>query len=405
MLIKPGTFSKDPTMWGLPPGTYVTRTRGTETRLNDKNWYLDWVSGLGQNLLGQTPEFLDYLAASIHQGLSPTLTHGLEHLVAEKLAEMLGVNVPGWMGQKLGVTFAKTGSGATTMAVRLARAVTGKTYILTFKDGYHGWGDWTIGRTPPAHGIIADQKVWDSDNWGDAEKLVAEYEQFPALPLAAIIFEQPAIDPPAGWYSFLRQFANQHNALLIADEVVTGLRYGLGGACERYDINPDLICLGKALGNGMPIAALVGHYVDMEHFARNDPVFCSSTTWGEPASLAAANYVLDNFTHRDVKQIWDTGEALITGLRHAGWDVFGHGARSVMQFDREVDRAFFIQGMYNERILMNRPNLPNLAHTIGDVTRTIEAAEKLAALKKYATEAQIQGAVAGKMPRVLFDNR
>jgi glutamate-1-semialdehyde aminotransferase len=307
-------------------------------------------------------------------GFCATLPSEYEEDVAKQLALLLGDRVPGWLPDDVGIRFCKSGSDATTMAIRLVRAVTGREKVLTFENGYHGWHSWTVGRTDPAWGITSYERL-DSYScgvqWDDRNSLCLQ-----ATPkqYAAVIFEHPAIDADPDWYKLLRKWCDKHGILLIADEVVTGLRYAPGGACERYGIEPDIVCLGKGLGNGAEVAAVAGRKEYMDWFARTDPVFCSSTTWGNPLPLACAGWVLHHWNDSKVRDLWETGERLMTGLREAGWDVFGHGARSVLRFTSPQEQAFFIHDMFARGFMMNRPNFPCLAMTVDDEYRTVTAA-------------------------------
>jgi len=288
------------------------------------------------------------------------------------------------------------------MAVRLARAVTEWEHIVVHKNDYHGWNDWTIARTNPGYGIVeCDKDLVHEAEWGD----LSAYDNLPSESIAAIVFEHPSMDADPEWYEYMQQMAIDEGAFLIADEIVTGLRYGLGGACGKFGINPDLICIGKALGNGFPINAVVGPAEYLDWFNRVDPVFCSSTHWGETASLYAANYVLDNWDQDCVDDIWETGGNLIVRLKDAGWDVFGHPPRSVLRFKDEKERAFFVHYMFENGILMNRPNFPNLCHTLDDVMLTWEVATRARERYNNMSQKELDEYVAGRMPRVLFSNR
>lgn len=403
-LAQAGTFSKANVMWGLPEKWRVEEGFKSKVRLNDGNWYTDWVCGLGSNLLGYDEEFLKNVCWNIHDdgGVGFSLVHEIEYTVAEKLAKLLQANVPGWESTPIKVRFCKTGSEATTMAVRLARAVRYCKNVAVFSSCYHGWNDWTICRTDPAYGAVGREDVYVKE-WENTSTLD---ENIPPHGLGAVIFEHPSMDVTnSEWYDELREFAHRHNGLLIADEVVTGLRYGLGGACQRFNIKPDLVCMGKALGNGFPIAAVVGPAEYLDWFGRVDPVFCSSTGWGETASLYAADYVLDNWNQFCVDQLWGTGSKLLIGMERTGWDIFGHPPRSVMRFKNEKERAFFIRYMFEHNILMNRPNLPNLCHTDEDVEKTVQTAAKGFEIYSNMSQTELDKSVDGRMPRVLFSNR
>ncbi len=402
-LAQVGTFSKANSAWGLPEDVWVVEGKDENVRLNDGKWYLDWISGLGSNLLGYSATFLEYVGNSIKGGTGFSLPHHIEYEVAEKLVKLLQENVPGWSSFNVKARFCKTGSEATAMAVRLARAITGRQKIGSFFDHYHGWMEWAVARTQPAYGVLNEERwaclrlEWDN---------LFTFDQSGFRDIAAVIFEHPSYDVKnESWYKSLQEETKQIGSLLIADEIVTGLRYGLGGACGLFDIQPDLICVGKALGNGFPINTVVGPAEYLDWFNRVDPVFCSSTHWGETASLYAADYVLDNWKQKDVDYIWKTGDTLLQGLRDAGWDAFGHPPRSVLRFKDEKERAFFVRYMFECGILMNRPNFPNLCHNADDLFRTYECTKR--AREKYdnMTEDDLDRYVEGRMPKVLFSNR
>ena len=411
-LATPGTFSKSPLAFGLPADTTITEAHGARVTLNDGSILLDWVSGLGSNLMGFCdPDHLAHVTHHLHKtGGSLSLPSNLEAQVAEKLCLMLGSRVPDFPPDTISARFAKTGSDVTTMAVRLARAVTKRPYILTFRGGYHGWADTFISRTEPGHGLLPmmglgselyERKMWhriietdpynfDAGGWYRWDEI------------AAVIFEVGIDTAPPGWWDYLRKVCDQTGTLLIADEVVTGLRYGLGGACERYGIKPDLVCMGKGLGNGLPISALIGRREYMDWWGRNDPVFCSSTMWGESVGLAAADYVLNVWDNEKVEYLWQMGSRL---MECSAWSVIGHPCRSLFTFDNESYRAYFIQEMKARGVLCNRPNFPTLAHTEDDLALTLRAIEEVKAGADKAGPEFMAEAMKDCMPRVLFKNR
>ncbi len=153
-----GTFSKSPLAWGFKADEVITGAQGAHVRLTDGKRYLDWVSGLGSNLLGYGV-YHDKFRIAMEGALynsgagSLSLEHQLEGEGAERLTELLRRNIGHWRVADLKARFAKTGSEVTTMAVRLARAVTGHYGILTVAGGYHGWNDWTVARSEPAWGV------------------------------------------------------------------------------------------------------------------------------------------------------------------------------------------------------------------------------------------------------------
>lgn len=405
------TFSKDPRTWAkhFEP-TEIAYGQNAHVIDAQGRDYIDWVSALGANLLGYSnSQFCSRVAAQVWHGAGFSLPHTLEDQVALKLVDLLGNRIDGWGVNNLQVRFGKTGTDVTTMAVRLARAVTGRTRILKCKGHYHGWGDWSIAVTPPAHGIPPGQAEWVKEfTFNDIDSLRA-WGNDPE-PIAAVIMEQPLEIPFADWYPEVRDFCDTFECLLIMDEVVTGLRYALGGASELYHIEPDLMCYGKALGNGLPISALIGRREYMKWFDRVDPVFCSGTHFGDAVSLAAADAVLDLFNQKSLIQLWNTGSALVEGLRGQGWKVLGWPPRSLMQFDTMAERLCFVLGMAGQGVLMNRPNFPNMGHTEQDVKYTLQVAQVLrnvylADWKGKEDEPEVQAWVKERQPWILFSGR
>lgn len=406
-LIKPGTFSKDEVAWGLSGISPIKQVAGPSVLCADDKWRIDWTSSLGQWIFGQTPEFLDYMGRAVRNGLSGTLPFWQEVAVAERLGELLSDHVPGWQGLDIGVRFGKSGSDVTTAAVRLARAVTGRETVIAFKGHYHGWGDWTVSRTPPAWGVVGAihdtapmaHRVVEAE-WGNAQSLnrLTGYEP------AAVIFEHPADDPGQEWVKFIRDFCNRTGALLIADEVVCWPRYSLGGASGLYGYEPDLVCLGKALGNGAAVSALAGPADLMKRFGGSSPVFWSSTTNGNPVDLSAALYVLDQFNEVKLDRLWSIGEEIKAALESVGLNIKGHAPRMVVNWTSKDHHSLFVKLMAERGNLFNRPIIPNLA--MGkiqlDVLRQVSR-ETVKAIEAMGPDEVRR--LAQPYPKVLFDER
>jgi glutamate-1-semialdehyde 2,1-aminomutase len=420
-----GTFSKSPLAWGLPEDLTVKSAHGGMVLLSNNKWYYDWPCGLGPNILGygQSHEkWYKAVEAALVDGLTAhSLPIEIEAEVAELLCHLLAHWSGHWCGDpnQLQVRFCKTGTEATTMAVKLARGVTGKAGIITMKGGYHGWADWSQAWEEPGHGVpILERDVLAVAQYNKPSSLK---DQVMALKLyrdeygeqagvAAVIIEQPLEPPEPGYYQAVRQFCDDNNALFIRDEIVTGLRFGMGGASGYYGIKPDIVCMGKALGNGLPIAAVVGHKDQMKWFAQQNPVFASSTFWGEGLGLAAARAMLELYDDQGpeiVKRLHALGREVINGLSNAGWEVAHDLARSLVKFSNPQEQAFFIQGMFKEKHLCNRPNFVCLAHEdVSGPAELAKAARKVRAKYKAALErGTLSEKVEGKLPRPLFTDR
>ncbi len=277
------TFSKGHTQYveGVAP-LFLERGKGCRVWDVDGNEYIDFVQGLLPNLLGYAHDGVNTaVARQLAEGHSFSLPHPLEVELAERLTRLIPCAEM--------VRFGKNGSDVTAGAVRAARAFTRRDRIACC--GYHGWQDWYIGSTTRNAGVPgAVQALTHPFPYHDAaalEKLLEEHHgQFAAVIMEPVNFTEPQ----AGYLQQVKELAHRHGALLIFDEICSGFHFGLGGAQKRYNVIPDMACFGKAMGNGFPIACVVGRAEVMKTF---EEIFFSFTFAGEVASMAAAMAVLD----------------------------------------------------------------------------------------------------------------
>lgn len=254
----------------------------------DGNEYIDYIQGLLPNILGYAHEEVNAAAAAqLAQGHSFSLPHPVEVELAERLTRLIPCAEM--------VRFGKNGSDATSGAVRAARAYTKRERVACC--GYHGWQDWYIGSTARHAGV--PQAVRDLTHpfpYNDLAALDAILSAHPGE-FAAVILEPFNFTQPApGYLQGVKDLAHKHGALLIFDEICSGFHFGLGGAQKKFGVTPDLACFGKAMGNGFPIAAVVGRADVMHTF---EDIFFSFTFGGEVASIAACLKVLDILEHTD----------------------------------------------------------------------------------------------------------
>lgn len=392
------TFSKDPRLFGVDfQPDHIDYGLGATVYCDDQP-YVDWISALGSLLLGHAhPEFCEQVAAQIERGTNYSLVSRLEGQVAERLTALLGTHVPGWRPDGLGVRFVLSGSDACTAAVRLARAVTRRQWVLSV--GYHGWHDWAVSTTPPHYGVTLPQYV-RAVPFGDLEALAANLDYL--RPVACVIVEQLPEEPPPGYWEGVRKLCSEHGALLLVDEVVTGFRLALGGACELYGIEPDICTYAKAISNGVPFGAVVGLRSLFNAFDLPTPVFVSGTSLGSPIGLAACDAVLDIWTQAGVDHIRAIGGALQTGLVEAGYRVVGQPTRFIVQHETPARHGYFVREMARRHVLFNRPTLACLAHTLADVALTVKAATEV---RKLMLDTDVEGEMRGKLPAQLFANR
>jgi glutamate-1-semialdehyde-2,1-aminomutase len=295
------TFSKSYTQFPLGHSPlYIERGKGARVWDIDGNEYVDLVCGLLPVILGYCDPDVD---SAIKKQLEKGITFSLPSILETELAETLVEIIP----SAEMVRFGKNGTDATSAAIRLARAYTGRDHIIAL--GYHGWQDWYIGSTTRSKGVPSSvSKLTHKLPFNDLDAIRKIFSDYPE-DIAAIILEpMSSIEPNEGYLESLRDLTKKNNALLIFDEVITGFRYALGGAQELFNITPDLSCFGKGLGNGMPISAVVGKKEIMNEM---EEVFFSGTFGGETLSLAAAIAVIDKMKKDQVIQsLWEKGSYL-----------------------------------------------------------------------------------------------
>lgn len=371
------TLSKNPTQWmqGIAPA-FLTRGAGAHVWDVDGNRYVDLPMALGPIILGHAhPVVNEAIVKQLQDGITFTLPHPIELEVAELV---LG-RVPGVER----VRFGKTGSDATSAAVRLSRAVTGRDHVLA--AGYHGWHDWFIATTTRDIGVPAAVKELSGTfPYGDLDGLRAQLEAR-AGKVAAVVLEPSGAEVPAeGYLQGLIDLAHEHGALVVFDEVITGFRLGPGGAQERYGVQADLVAFGKALGNGMPISALAGpaKYMDV----LND-VFFSGTHGGEVLSLAAARATLGVLDAAAYERLYSAGAWL---RKRVEASVAAHDVGHLVTVSGEDPRTLVLvsepegaeglwakslvqQEMARKGVLYNGNNFICLAHTDEDLEQIADA--------------------------------
>jgi glutamate-1-semialdehyde aminotransferase len=369
------TLSKAPSQFvrGIYP-KYLVGGRGCRVTDADGNEYIDYPMALGAILLGHAaPPVVEAVERQARAGTLFTLMHPLEVEVAERLAAL----VP----SAEMVRFVKNGSDATEAAVRVARAYTGRERVAY--SGYHGWHDWFAGTTPRPAGVprslaaLARPFVYNRP-----DTLAALFDEHPGE-YAAVILEQGDEEPRDGFLARVRDLAHRHGAVFVWDEIVTGLRWAPGGAQERYGVRPDLACFGKALANGLPLAAVVGSRPLMAEFER---VFVSMTHGGDCLALAAARAVLDEVVRLPVvEHLWEMGARWMAGARAAvaaagvAATVAGAPPRTQLVFAPQGGyaaaevRSLFLQEAVDRGVLFGVPIFMSWAHGPEDLAETLAA--------------------------------
>lgn len=304
---------------------FITNAEGPYTYDADDKKYIDYVGSWGPMILGHNhPEIKQAVLEAVERGLSYGAPTETEILMAEKVKEL----VPSI--EK--VRMVSSGTEATMSAIRLARGFTGRDKILKFEGCYHGHADSLLVKAgsgaltmgvPNSPGIPADFAMHTlTVAFNDIEQVKAIFNEYKDE-IACIIVEPVAgnmncIPPVEGFLEGLRSVCDEHKSVLIFDEVMTGFRVALGGAQAYYNIQPDLTCLGKVIGGGMPVGAFGGKKEIMDFIAPVGPVYQAGTLSGNPIAMAAGLKALELLSQGNLHQELEAkSKALCEGFQQA----------------------------------------------------------------------------------------
>lgn len=353
----------------LGPPRRMVRSAGCRIWDEQGREYLDFLMALGAVGLGYGhPAVVEAARQAVERGTVGSLPPVEE----ERLAELLRDLMP-WMEQ---VRFLKSGAEAVAASIRLARVTTGRNRILAC--GYHGWLDWcsdTVGVPEVVRGLTE----WIPFNDADAARAAVRRG---ADDLACVVVE-PVVDeaPDPAWLMTLREETAQAGAVLVFDEIKTGLRVALGGAVERWGVCPDLVVLGKAIANGFPLAVVGGRAAVMSGVART---WISSTLATEAVALAAAHATVTAAREAQLPtHLARVGGRLREGLARlaerfpAQAGVAGVPEMCFLRFRDDAVGARVARGCVEQGILFKRNayNFVSLAHTEAEVDRCLGVLE------------------------------
>jgi len=324
---------------GAMPPLYFSRGKGPTIWDVDGNEYIDCVCGFGPVILGHCdPKVTEAVKEQLDKGTM----FGENSETEVELAEMVTQCVP----CAESVRILNTGSDATAAAIRLARTRTGKDKIVKFSGDYHGWHDWSqvdfsvasLGhaaggerrvRTITTEGVpeaaVENTIVIPWNSLEEAERTVKRYGR----EIAGIITEPylcnyGVIEPKKDYLKGLRELADENDIVLIFDEVITGFRFGLGGAQEKVGVTPDIATFAKAMGNGFPIAMIAGNKETMEPAANLRTWLAgtySANNISTVAAVATVNQLKQNNGQTVYGKIYDAGDRMINGVREAAKDL------------------------------------------------------------------------------------
>ena len=405
-------LSKRPDMFapGVWPG-YYSKANGAEVWDLDGNRYIDMsISGIGANVLGYAdPDVDNAVKKAIDAGSSSSLNCPEDVELAELLCE-----IHPWASR---VRYARTGGEAMTVAVRIARAHTGKDKIAFC--GYHGWHDWYLAANLGTENALGEHLISGLDPRGVPKGLTGtafpfRYNKIDELhdivgthghEIGAIVMEPIRNDPPEqGFFEEVRAIADKIGAVLVIDEISAGFRMNSGGAHLLYGIRPDIAVFSKALGNGYPIAAIIGKDNIME---TSQMTFISSTNWSERTGPAAAIATIRK--HRDHNvgaHLMKLGTMIQAGWlelaeRH-GLKIHVGGIKPMGHFGFEAGnglamKSLFVQLMLDRGFLASNLYYAMYAHTEQHCLDYLEAVdESFKEIARLQKEGNLEKALRGK---------
>jgi len=377
----------------------------------DGKTYIDYALAWGPLILGHGhPAIVEAVERQLKKFAIVGAQNELEFIVAEKICRMVPC-------AEL-VAFSSTGSEVVQMALRVARAFTGRRKFIRFEGHYHGWHDNVLAGSRPqrvdgkwenplytegANAAAADEVI--ALSWNDLSALEATLEarrgEIAAIITEPILCNCSCLMPSAGYLAGVRELATRYNVVLIFDEVITGFRIAPGGAQAYYGITPDLTTLGKALAGGLPLSVLAGKRDIMGLIAQRR-VMHGGTFNGHPLGLAASLATLETVdaNHGEIlERVRKTGESLKEGIRKLATEaeipvlINGFGAAFHLSFTRRTDmrnyrdtldadlraRDSFLAALVESGIypLPDGRWYTSAAHTEADVAATLAAVRKV----------------------------
>lgn len=385
---------------------FIRSARGATITDVDGRSFIDYVGSWGPMILGHADEeIIEAISAVAANGTSFGAPNELEVELAEEIvAAVPSVEM---------VRMVNSGTEATMAAIRLARGATGRDKLVKFEGCYHGHADSLLVKAgsgvatlglPDSPGVPAALAAHTlTVPFNDANALADVFEQHQDI--AAVIIEpvvgnMGCVPPAQSFLNAVRELTSAHGALLIFDEVMTGFRLARGGAQELYDIRPDLTCLGKIIGGGLPVGAYGGSRELMRHIAPAGSIYQAGTLSGNPLAMTAGLITLRKLRDKNIYQTLEQrSAALVDGLSQAATEAgivtttnrvgsmlttfFTEGPvtnwTSANQSDRERYGRFF-HAMLDEGVYLApsqfEAGFVSIAHTDEIIGRTIEAGRR-----------------------------
>ncbi len=385
---------------------FMERGKGSRIYDIDGNEYIDYVLSWGPLILGHAD---DQVVEAIKKVAEQGTSFGAPTIMENKLAKLVIERVPSIEI----VRMVSSGTEATMSALRLARGYTSRNKILKFEGCYHGHGDSLLIKAgsgvatlglPDSPGVpegVAKNTI--TVPYNDLEAVRYAFEQF-GEDIACVIVEPVAgnmgvVPPQPGFLEGLREVTSEYGALLIFDEVMTGFRVAYNCAQGHFGVTPDITCLGKVIGGGLPVGAYGGRAEIMEQIAPSGPIYQAGTLSGNPLAMSAGYATLSQLTPETYVDFNQKADKLEAGLKEAAekynipHTINRAGSmvgifftnEEVYNYDRAKTSDLALFAAYYKEMANNGVFLPpsqfeglflSTAHTDEDINKTIEAAQK-----------------------------
>ncbi|KAA9023151.1 glutamate-1-semialdehyde 2,1-aminomutase [Niallia endozanthoxylica] len=382
---------------------FMERGKGSKIYDIDGNEYIDYVLSWGPLILGHSN---DQVVEALKKTTELGTSFGAPSLAENKLAKLVNERVPSVEM----IRMVSSGTEATMSALRLARGYTGRNIILKFEGCYHGASDSLLIKAgsgvatlglPDSPGVpegVAKNTITVAYN--DLDGVKYAFEQY-GKDIAGVIVEPVAgnmgvVPPVPGFLEGLRELTTKHGALLIFDEVMTGFRVGYNCAQGYFNITPDITCLGKVIGGGLPVGAYGGKAEIMGNIAPSGTIYQAGTLSGNPLAMTAGYETISQLTEDDYKEFERKGDRLEAGIKAAAQkhDIpatvnragsmigFFFTNEAVINYDRAKTSnleffATYYRGMAEQGVFLPPSQFEGLflskAHSDEDIEKTIQA--------------------------------
>lgn len=369
-----GTMSKRPTQYVRPVfPTHLVKARGPYV-WDEKQKYIDFVSGLGVSSIGYNhPKVVEAVQKQASEAVSMTFPHPIEVEVAEMLIDMFPAIER--------IRFLKTGSEACSAAIRIARASYPNSHLVGV-EGYHGWHDAFVSLTPPATGIPHQLDI--------AKLSETNLEQ-----LDIAIIEPIELDATATRQAEVAKLREKVSCLIF-DEVVTGFRVPEGAAHKWWKMDPDIICLGKGIASGYPLAVVGGKEALMDE----PSYFVSSTYSGDAVSLAACKATIEEIKKYSFKELYFYANKFVAEFNKMmtplGVTIEGYGTRGMLDTSQLPVQIFMEQACL-AGLIFGKAFFYNFSHMLNDVDEYV-----LNIISDIATTMKAGAQLKGYPPQDIF---